>query len=106
MLEASPAVEPKSCWSDAISGTVLHAATATIATTGIRGTDMANRLKYAGLPDTRILPLPAELASGLDAFVDSLPEGAPGYVLLTYTALLGLRQTLADRGAVAHFWEQ
>jgi UDP-N-acetylmuramyl tripeptide synthase len=85
---------------------MLTEGTAPIATTGIRGTDMANRLKYAGLPDTRILPLPAELASGLDAFVDSLPEGAPGYVLLTYTALLGLRQTLADRGAVAHFWEQ
>jgi hypothetical protein len=27
-------------------------------------------------------------------------------VLLTYTALLGLRQTLADRGAVGQFWEQ
>ena len=40
------------------------------------------------------------------AFVDALPVNAPGYILLTYTALLGLRQVLADRGAVDHFWEQ
>ena len=52
------------------------------------------------------MPLPADLAGGLDAFVESLPDGAAGYVLLTYTALLGLRQALADRGAVDHFWEQ
>jgi lipid II isoglutaminyl synthase (glutamine-hydrolysing) len=75
-------------------------------TTGIRGADMANRLKYAGVPAERIVPLAADLSHGLDAFVDSLPEGAAGYVLLTYTALLGLRQALADRGAVDHFWEQ
>lgn len=79
---------------------------ASISTTGIRGPDMANRLKYAGLPDDRIRPLPQDLAAGLDAFVQSLPAGGSGYVLLTYTALLGLRQTLADRGAVAQFWEQ
>jgi UDP-N-acetylmuramyl tripeptide synthase len=85
---------------------MLAEGTAPIATTGIRGAEMANRLKYAGLPDARLNSLPADLDAGLDAFVDSLPENAPGYVLLTYTALLGLRQTLADRGAVAHFWEQ
>lgn len=85
---------------------MLSEGSAPIATMGIRGSDMANRLKYAGLPDSRIVPLPADLAAGLDAFVDSLPDGSPGYVLLTYTALLGLRQTLADRGAVPQFWEQ
>lgn len=85
---------------------MLAEGAAPISTTGIRGTDMANRLKYAGLPQSRVQPLSADLAAGLDAFVDSLPDSAPGYVLLTYTALLGLRQTLADRGAVAHFWEQ
>lgn len=85
---------------------MLAEGAAPLSTTGIRGADMANRLKYAGLPDARIQSLPADLDAGLDAFVDSLPDGAPGYVLLTYTALLGLRQTLADRGAVEHFWEQ
>ena len=80
--------------------------TAPLSTTGIRGPDMANRLKYAGLPDERIRLLPQDLAAGLDAFVQSLPAGASGYLLLTYTALLDLRQTLADRGAVEQFWEQ
>lgn len=75
-------------------------------TTGIRGSDMANRLHYAGVSPTRIHPLLADLAAGLDAFVDALPEGGAGYVLPTYTSLLGLRQALADRGAVAQFWEQ
>ena len=58
------------------------------------------------MPAERIVPLQADLASGLDGFVDSLPDGAVGYILLTYTALLGLRQALADRGAVDQFWEQ
>lgn len=79
---------------------------APLATTGLRGADMANRLKYAGLHANRIYPLEADLATALDTFVDSLPAGSPGYVLLTYTALLGLRQALADRGAVGQFWEQ
>jgi lipid II isoglutaminyl synthase (glutamine-hydrolysing) len=85
---------------------MLGGGTAPLFTTGVRGADMANRLKYAGLPSERILPLAADLSRGLDAFVASLPDGGSGYVLLTYTALLGLRQALADRGAVDHFWEQ
>lgn len=85
---------------------MLARGAAPLFTTGIRGADMANRLKYAGLPSERITPLPSDLATGLDAFVDAIPSGAQGYLLLTYTALLGLRQTLADRGAVPHFWEQ
>ena len=85
---------------------MLCEGSALLFTTGIRGADMANRLKYAGVPAERIVPLPVDLSTGLDAFVDNLPEGAVGYVLLTYTALLGLRQALADRGAVDHFWEQ
>jgi UDP-N-acetylmuramyl tripeptide synthase len=85
---------------------MLREGSAPLFTTGIRGADMANRLKYAGVPADRIMPLPADLSSGLDEFVDTLRDGAVGYVLLTYTALLGLRQALADRGAVDQFWEQ
>ncbi len=85
---------------------MLSQGTTPLFTTGIRGADMANRLKYAGVPAERIVLLPADLSIGLDAFVDTLAEGAAGYVLLTYTALLGLRQALADRGAVDQFWEQ
>ena len=85
---------------------MLGQGSAPLFTTGIRGADMANRLKYAGVPAERITSLPADLSGSLDAFVDSLRDGAAGYVLLTYTALLGLRQALAERGAVDHFWEQ
>lgn len=85
---------------------MLREGSAPLYTSGIRGADMANRLKYAGLPEERIIPLASDLAAGLDAFVDALPEGSPGYILLTYTALLGLRQVLVDRGAVQQFWEQ
>ena len=85
---------------------MLSQGSAPLFTTGIRGADLANRLKYAGVPAERGMPLSADLRSSLDAFVDNLPDGATGYVLLTYTALLGLRQALADRGAVDHFWEQ
>lgn len=75
-------------------------------TTGIRGTDMANRLKYAGVPAARLHPLEDDLARGLQAFVEQVPEGQVGYVLPTYTAMLGLRRTLADLGAVESFWRQ
>jgi lipid II isoglutaminyl synthase (glutamine-hydrolysing) len=85
---------------------MLSQGSAPLFTTGLRGADMANRLKYAGVPAERIKSFSADLPSGLDAFVDSLHDGAAGYILLTYTALLGLRQVLADRGAVDHFWEQ
>jgi UDP-N-acetylmuramyl tripeptide synthase len=85
---------------------LLSDGTAPLATTGIRGADMANRLKYAGVAEERITLLPACLGTGLDAFVEVLPPGGDGYILLTYTATLGLRQVLADRGAVAPFWEQ
>jgi UDP-N-acetylmuramyl tripeptide synthase len=85
---------------------MLASGSAPIFTSGIRGADMANRLKYAGLSADRIRLLPSELSAGLDAFVEALPANAPGYILLTYTALLGLRQVLAERGAVDHFWQQ
>lgn len=85
---------------------LLGNGTAPLYTTGIRGPDMANRLKYAGVPQERLQSLPTDLAAGLDEFVDAMPDKASGYILLTYTALLGLRQILAERGAVEHFWEQ
>lgn len=75
-------------------------------TSGLRGPDMANRLKYAGVVPERIHQLPNELSAALDAFVDSVPEDDGAYILPTYTAMLALRKTLAERGAVTAFWEQ
>lgn len=77
-----------------------------ISTTGIRGADMANRLKYAGVPVERIHPLGENLVSAFDTFVASVPEGGSAYILPSYTAMLSLRKSLADRGVVQDFWEQ
>jgi lipid II isoglutaminyl synthase (glutamine-hydrolysing) len=85
---------------------ILASGDAPLSTTGLRGADMANRLKYAGVPSGRIHPLDSDLAAGLDAFVASLPPDGTGYILPTYTAMLGLREILAGRGALAQFWKQ
>lgn len=85
---------------------LLASGGAPLSTTGLRGPDMANRLKYAGVATERIRPLEPDLGGALDSFVASLPPGATGYVLPTYTAMLGLREALAKRGAVESFWRQ
>ncbi|MCO5219568.1 MAG: MurT ligase domain-containing protein [Thermomicrobiales bacterium] len=85
---------------------LLAEGTGDLFTTGIRGADMANRLKYAGVPLTRIHPLSDDLAAAFDAFIQQVPEGASAYILPSYTAMLRLRKTLADRGIVQEFWEQ
>jgi UDP-N-acetylmuramyl tripeptide synthase len=85
---------------------LLASGSAPLATTGIRGPDMANRLKYAGVPEERISPLPADLRVSLNEFVSSIPEGGSGYILPTYTAMLELRSILADMGVLERFWEQ
>ena len=85
---------------------LLAAGDGDLYTTGIRGTDMSNRLKYAGVPQSRIHPLPDDLTKALDQFVASVPEGGTAYILPTYTAMLDLRKELADLGAVETFWKQ
>ena len=77
-----------------------------LGTTGIRGADMANRLKYAGIGDERLTRYPDDFGAALDAFVDVIPEGGVGYILPTYTAMLQIRKILSDRGAVETFWKQ
>jgi UDP-N-acetylmuramyl tripeptide synthase len=74
--------------------------------TGLRGADMANRLRYAGIPDARLTRYPDALDAALDAFVETIPAGETGYILPTYTAMLRIRKILADRGAVETFWKQ
>jgi UDP-N-acetylmuramyl tripeptide synthase len=79
---------------------------APLSTTGLRGADMANRLKYAGVESTRIVSLGSEMRQALDAFVAGVPAGETAYILPTYTAMLELRRILADLGAVETFWKQ
>ena len=68
---------------------------------GTRAPELAVRLKYAGVDSTRI-----ELADRLDDALDASLRGAERtlYALPTYTALLELRELLADRGVAARYW--
>lgn len=75
-------------------------------TTGLRGADMANRLKYANVPEVRIHALDEDVTAAFDAFAASVPAGESAYILPSYTAMLRLRKSLADRGIVQAFWEQ
>lgn len=85
---------------------LLAAGDTPLSTAGIRGPDMANRLKYAGVATDRLTHLDGDLPDALTRFVRSIPEGGGGYILPTYTAMLAIRAALADRGAVEHFWKQ
>ena len=69
---------------------------------GTRAAELALRLKHAGVPADRLRVVDG-LAAGLDA---ALAAGdGPLYALPTYTALLELRELLADRGAARRYWE-
>jgi len=67
---------------------------------GTRAPELALRLKYAGVPEDRIVVEPT-LDRALDAAVRALPApDAPLVAVPTYTAMLELRDLLADRGVV------
>jgi len=75
-----------------------------VVSTGIRSRDLANRLKYAGVPVDRIEVVDG-WGSAIDRAVGGVPRGGELVVLATYTAMLALRGELARRGHVAPFWE-
>jgi UDP-N-acetylmuramyl tripeptide synthase len=74
-------------------------------TGGLRATDMANRLKYAGVEPTRI-SWEEDIAGALKTAVARLQPGETLYVTPTYTAMLQLREILQKMGLVVPFWEQ
>jgi lipid II isoglutaminyl synthase (glutamine-hydrolysing) len=69
---------------------------------GTRAAEMAVRLKYAGWPEKAI-----EVREGIEASLDRAVAAADGrlFALPTYTALLELRNLLADRGLAPEYWE-
>jgi UDP-N-acetylmuramyl tripeptide synthase len=73
-----------------------------ITCSGTRAEEMALRLKYAGVDAP--LTVERELGRSLDSAVAN-GNGAPLYALPTYTALLELRDLLADRG-LARRWSE
>jgi lipid II isoglutaminyl synthase (glutamine-hydrolysing) len=82
---------------EVLAGRVRH-----VSCSGTRAEEMALRLKYAGVDAP--IAVDRELGPSLDAAV-AAGNGQPLYVLPTYTALLELRDLLADRG-VARRWSE
>ena len=82
---------------------ILTAHSGHVTCTGSRAEELALRLKYAGVPAERI-----DVVRGLSAAFDhSLgSDGSrPLYALPTYTALLELRELVAERGFAHRYWE-
>ena len=69
---------------------------------GTRAPELALRLKYAGWPQSAL-----EVTEPIRASLDRAISSANGhlYALPTYTALLELRNLLADRGLAPEYWE-
>ena len=75
----------------------MPAASAAVLTcSGTRAEEMALRLKYAGIDAD--LAVERDLGRSLDAAVAAVDGGGRLFALPTYTALLELRDLLADRG--------
>lgn len=68
---------------------------------GSRGLDLAVRLKYAGV-DSQVQPT---LEGGLDHLLTVVPEGARGYIVATYTAMLEIRKVIGRRTRIKDFSE-
>jgi UDP-N-acetylmuramyl tripeptide synthase len=78
---------------------------ASLTLTGDRAYDLALRMRYSGVPAERMTVLPDPEAA-LDHAVAAAPPGGTLYVLPTYTAMLGLRETLVRRGVAEAFWRE
>jgi UDP-N-acetylmuramyl tripeptide synthase len=76
-----------------------------VVVTGERAAEMALRCKYGGFPAESIEVVP-ELDGALDRGLALTPEGGELVVLPTYTAMLALREIVADRGFVRPYWER
>ena len=76
-----------------------------VVVTGDRAAEMALRCKYAGFPVDAIEVVP-ELGAALDRGLALTARGDELVVLPTYTAMLGLRRIVADRGFVRPYWER
>lgn len=65
-------------------------------TSGIRGADMALRLKYAEIESSNR----ETISDALDALEEATPEGGAAFVLPTYTAMLELRRELGRESVI------
>jgi len=72
--------------------------------TGLRARDLALRFKYAGVDAARLDVIDGWTAA-LERVIGQTPAGEEIVVVATYTAMLALRDALADLGHVGRFWE-
>jgi lipid II isoglutaminyl synthase (glutamine-hydrolysing) len=72
---------------------------------GDRAAELALRFKYGGLDPAKIEVLPA-LDGALDRGLELTAAGGELIVLPTYTAMLALRKTVAERGFVRPYWDR
>ena len=72
-----------------------------VTVSGIRWADMALRLKYAGIDESKIACCP-----DYEELCDELEKGTlPAYIIPTYSAMLELRSHIVRRTGGAEFWE-
>ena len=76
-----------------------------IIATGDRAAELALRFKYAGF-DERAIEVVPDLPQALDRGLELTPSDGELFVIPTYTAMLGLRRVVTDRGFARPYWEQ
>ncbi|HEU5280128.1 MAG TPA: MurT ligase domain-containing protein [Gaiellaceae bacterium] len=76
-----------------------------VVASGERAAELALRFKYGGLDQSRIEVVPS-LAAALDRGLELTPAAGELIALPTYTAMLGLRRIVSDRGFVRPYWER
>ena len=72
---------------------------------GDRAAELAVRCVYGGFAESAIDVVP-QLERALDRGVELVPDGGRLVVLPTYTAMLGLRAIIAERGLVRPYWAE
>jgi len=70
---------------------------------GTRADELANRLKYAGVPSER-LTIVEDRKAALDAALSGLPADRRLVVLTGYTPLIELRNEMTRRGWTGRYW--
>ena len=76
-----------------------------VVVSGDRAAELALRFKYAGFDEGAIEVEPS-LDRALDRGLALTPDGGELVVLPTYTAMLALQRTIAERGHAERYWER
>jgi len=75
-----------------------------VTVSGLRGDELATRLKYAGLDESRMTVVD-ELDAALNRALDETPNGERLVVLAGYTPTIQLRELMQRRGWVGRYWQ-